>query len=285
MFSLITTLYQPADRVRLNEYLTCIKKNLSNPVILEVVLVIDGEFDKNILPKHEKIHIIDYTATNNRPTFKDMVYYSAQITSHDNKPRKWILSNADIYFPEWNSHKLAELLSIDYSKNFISLTRYNKFNNYTQTQKNTYSGYKFKYDSVEYITMHGEELEGVSTDSWFYSTPLDFPIHTQHVAGNYGAVFNKNTNSYDGFTNLDCNLDIEIGRPGCDQMVNYELSKVRNMINPCLNVVSIHEHSGWSESGSTYTDIEHRGKKYTRGEYHDMMMWEREFRWKGVPFS
>ena len=110
MFSLITTLHQPKNQTRLKEYITCVEKNVSNPIIIEVVLIIEGELDINLLPKHEKIHTITHTDSDNRPTFKDMLYYSEQITNHDSKPRKWILTNADIYFPQWNSHKLAELL-------------------------------------------------------------------------------------------------------------------------------------------------------------------------------
>lgn len=285
MFSLITTLHQPSDQNRWKEFIFCLQKNISNPVINEVVVVVDIDFNTKLLQDIENISVIIHSSNTSRPTFKDMLTYSDEVTRNDNKPRNWILANADIYFPEWNSHKLDELSSLDYSKNCVSLTRYNKFDNYTQKQKNTYNGYKFKYNNIDYITMHGGNLEGVSTDSWFYSTPLNFPIYTDHVTGNYGTVYNDATQSYDGYVNLNCNLDIEIGRPGCDQMVNYELSKVKTMLNPCLSVVSIHEHAGWSESSTTYTNICYKGKNYSREEYHDMMMWEREFRWKSVPYS
>jgi hypothetical protein len=229
-----------------------------------------------------------------------MLMYSEQYSLNQNKEHRWVLANSDIYFPIWNSHKLAELVNLDYKKYNVVLTRYNRTDNYTPEQKKIYTGYKFRYDDVEYTTMWGGEqlvdphtgltglYEGTSIDSWFYTTPLDFEISDSYSTGNDDVQWEDWHPAIGGHRktlNKNINLDIEIGRDACDQMVNYELSKKKILINPCLNVVSIHEHANWSENTGAYVDIKYRGKTYTREEYKHMMINDRNFRWGSVPFT
>lgn len=285
MLNLITTIHTGASDNRLNEYFACLKENASNSLINKIVVIIEQTTVNNPniskLPVHEKINVINHTLSGYRPTFSDIISY---INTQGNG--RWIICNSDIYFPRWNESQLKNLCKIDLQQNIVTLTRYNILESYTGKQKKQYPGYTFIHDNIEYITMHGgDSNEGTSVDSWIIETPIAESLSVDFCAGNRGTVFNEETMSYNMGTNSVCNLDIEIGRPWCDQMVNYELSKIRKLVNPCLNIVSIHKHNNWSEDSDVYNDIKHRGVTYTKDSYMEMMMWQREFRWKSVKFS
>ena len=83
--------------------------------------------------------------------------------------------------------------------------------------------------------------EGSSIDSWIFESPFDFS---------------------------KVNLDIQLGQPECDGMMNYQLSKIRKVTNPCLSIISIHKHKGWYP---WYQNIKFNGKSMNNTEYNLLM--------------
>jgi hypothetical protein len=249
---MITTTFNNINSVRLEETIYSINKNLENNLIekyfilLEVELTNEDEklyhriIDKNInlegkikdefitLLKNEKTEIV-FIRT--RPTYRVIFNFC---NSYRNII--WILSNSDIHFPIWNNDKLKLLLNIDYSKEFFALTRYNIYDELTIFVKNKYTGIIIEKNSIKYKT---QNTDGSSMDSWIFKTPINI----------------KNIN-----------LNFHLGKPECDGRMNFQLSKIRKVINPCLDIISIHKHTSWSEE--PYNKILHEGKIISRQEYN-----------------
>ena len=62
------------------------------------------------------------------------------------------------------------------------------------------------------------------------------------------------------------NLDFEIGKPECDGRMNFQLSKVRKVSNPCLDIISIHNHTNWS--ADNYNKVLYKGEILSRKEFN-----------------
>ena len=84
-------------------------------------------------------------------------------------------------------------------------------------------------------------------------------------------------------TSTNCNYNIELGRIGCDGMMNYQLSKSYSVINPCRDIISIHNH----EQHILYTKdfiIDYQNVKYKYNGFIQMMK-TKGFLLKNIPFS
>jgi len=253
-FNLITTIHDNMNHQRIDDFIYTINHNLNNNLIESITIFFENIFFEddlkivqnneiskykkyissqkiyNIL-KIEKIHLI---LIKKRPTYKIFFDYCNQFNN-----KYWILCNCDIYFPIWNQNKLKKLLTKNYNKSCFVLTRYNIFNELKNKFKNG-NGIVIKHNNIKYKTMHNN---GSSIDSWIFKTP---------------------------FKNIDkINLNIEIGRPECDGMMNYQLSRIRNVFNPCLSIISIHKHINWTNAN--YNMININGEKISRKKYNNIM--------------
>ena len=213
-FNLLTTLNLNCNDQRWSEFMFCVSQNLQNELIKFIYIGIEiDENNQEQLRKRKDISSLNKRVAvhqiKNRPTFTELFTFCNKIKG------LWIISNADIYFPKTNTDKLSILLERDYNKECFVLTRYNILDE----MKEKRDGIDLLYDGLRLRTMHGNNrFEGSSIDSWIFETPFDLS----------GA-----------------NLDIQLGQPGCDGMMNHQLSKIRKVTNPCLSVISIHKHLGW----------------------------------------
>jgi len=250
-FNLLTTLNLNCNDQRWSEFMFCVSQNLQNELIKFIYIGIEiDENNQEQLRKREDISSIDKRVfvhtIKNRPTFAEL------FTFCNNLPGKWIITNADIYFPKSNADKLSLLLERDYNKECFVLTRYNILD---EMKQKTISGVTLLYDDLLLRTMHGNnKYEGSSIDSWIFETPFDFS---------------------------KLNLNIQLGHPGCDGMMNYQLSKIRNVSNPCLSVISIHKHLGWY---NWYNIFEYNGRRMRRWKYNQLMR-SRGHKFSEIKFS
>lgn len=230
MVKLITTLNVNERGCHMEEILYCLEYNMKHPLIDDITIL----FDINDVPDTYNSKIIEHSSDmpveikdtfhtkfisllddndnvffmiiKKRPTYKVIFDYTDKIND------VWILCNADIYYPYDNIDKLRKALTINYDNNFICLTRYDKVINEKNQYTNNDDGHKIQRSNETYITQH---KDGCSIDTWIYKSPI------------------KSNN---------CNYNIELGRLGCDGMMNYQLSKSYSVINPCLDIISIHNH-------------------------------------------
>lgn len=236
-FNLLTTLNFNCNDQRWSEFLFCLSKNLENLLINKIF--IGAEINTSSKTELQRFKYLSSFSKKvfihkikTRPTFKDLFSFC------NKNPAKWILSNCDIYFPKSNADKLNLLLNKDYSAECFVLTRYNILDE----MKAKKDGIDISYNGLKLRTMHGNNIpEGSSIDSWIFETPFDFS---------------------------KLNLNIQLGQPACDGMMNYQLSKIRNVSNPCLSIISIHKHLGWYP---WYDNIEYNGCKIKRQEYDQLM--------------
>jgi len=238
-FNLITTVNNNIVRNRLNEVIFCVQRNTRNHLIKNIFIFVElpekgTELNPNLaqLPKdYPEIKLVEI---NKRPTYKDFFTFCNKYES-----QKWILCNSDIYFPASNIHELNLLLEQDYDKECFVLTRYNVLLELSDEIIKRQDGFIVNIDGYRLRTQH---KTGSSVDSWIFQTPLDISR---------------------------MNLDIESGRPECDGRMNYELSKIRKVSNPCLSVISIHKHHNWSPA--VYNKIDYNGEIFNRRQWNDLM--------------
>lgn len=116
-FILVTSLYNETQSQRVQEYLTCMEKNLSNQHIAHIHVIYQN------VPG-EKSEILDYLVSKNisvdfvsvRPTYGSMFDLINKLYAG----KKVIVSNADIYFNE----TLALLDNYDLTNTFLALSRW-----------------------------------------------------------------------------------------------------------------------------------------------------------------
>lgn len=249
-FNLLTTLNLNCNDQRWRDYIYCISQNLQNKLIDSIFIAIEiDDNNQEHLSKYKEIRSLSKKIfvhkIKNRPTFEELFKFCNQTKG------KWIISNADIYFPKTNTDKLFLLLEKDYNKECFVLTRYNIFDEMKQKMQ----GIDLAYDGLNLITMHGNNRsEGSSVDSWIFEAPFDFS---------------------------EVNFDIQLGQPQCDGMMNYQLSKIRKVTNPCLSVISIHKHKGWYQ---WYQNVKFNGKSMKNKEYNQLMA-EKGHKCKKIKFS
>ena len=232
-FNLLTTLNLNCNDQRWSEFMFCVSQNLQNELIKFIYIGIEiDENNQEQLRKRKDISSISKRVfvhtIKNRPTFAEL------FTFCNNLPGMWIISNADIYFPKTNTDKLSILLERDYNKECFVLTRYNILDEMKQKKE----GIDLLYDD---LLLRTQGLVGGSVDSWIFEAPFDFS---------------------------EVNFDIQLGQPGCDGMMNHQLSKIRKVTNPCLSVISIHKHLGWYH---WYGKVNFNGQLMTNQEYRRLM--------------
>lgn len=267
-FYLITTTYNNMNEIKLKDTLYAVKKNLNHSLIHKYIIL----FEVNDL---EEINYNTFIDKNNKDVFKNKIkpefldllennkielylikkrpnyeFIFKFCNNYDN--RIWILTNSDIFFPVWNTHKLKVLTDLNYNKKCVVLTRYNIMSELTEHIKKKQQGFIHVHNKIKYRTQH---KNGGSIDSWIFKTPFNF---------------NK------------INLDFNLGVPECDGRMNFQLSKIRKVINPCFSIISIHKHVNWSPEG--YNRIEHEGKIYNRKEFNTFMS-KKGLKTLRIPFS
>lgn len=215
-------LYDEKNPLRLEEYITCLKKNLEHPLIDHIYVW----YDKSIRPLKNKISkksksirnikkklnkntvssntellnfLSKYTSRitiaykNGRATFGDMF----RIACEQFPGRKIILSNADIYFNE----TLFALESYDLTNKILALTRWNVLDD----------------NSLLLQDFPGKGAHNpFSQDTWIFKSPL--------FVANADTIF--------------------LGTASCDCGFNFIAKQTKHItvINPCLTIQCCHLH-------------------------------------------
>jgi len=111
MVNLYTSFYQDKDAKRQKELLYCLNKNIENPLIDNIFLIVEGDVK---LPKSDKLIIVN----GNRPTYRNFFdLVNDTVTSVNDIS---IIANTDIYFNE-------TLASLDiHERQCIALSRWDK---------------------------------------------------------------------------------------------------------------------------------------------------------------
>ena len=267
-FNMITTTYNNINSIRLEETIYSINQNLENNLIEKYFILLEVELtnnDKNLYNTYININTdlkgkikdefiiliqnpkIEIYLINNRPTFKTIFNFCNNFNNII-----WILSNSDIHFPNWNNDKLKILLEKNYDVETFVLTRYNIYDDLTDKIKTSQTGIEIVKNNIKYRT---QWIGGASIDSWIFKTPI----------------------------NIDkINLDFDLGKPECDGRMNFQLSQIRKLINPCLDIISIHKHTNWSPV--SYNKILHKGKIYSRKEFNELLN-SQGLKLLSIPFS
>lgn len=211
-FILMIMLYDEQDPVRLEEYITCLEKNLNHPLIDHIYVWYDrgSKSLKNKKLKsikkdtnqttRKKDFILTFLAPyadrvsisykRQRATFGDMF----QIASEQFPGKRIILSNADIYFND----TLFALESYDLTNKILGLTRWNVL------EDNSLWLQDFPIPNP------------FSQDTWIFKAPLFVP--------NADTIF--------------------LGTAACDCGFNFiaKQTKLITIINPCLTIQCCHLH-------------------------------------------
>lgn len=212
-FTLLTTLYNENNPVRCQEYLYCLERNLHNRDIDSVVIFYEKSGTSDYLlarldgKQGIKLEIID-----DKPTFRELFHYSNE---HLND-RNIIIANADIYFDE--EHGLNLIRDYDFSGKIFALTRYNKLAHIEKLLREYPDQHGLARRTGEGL-LRTQHTNGTSIDSWIFSAPIA----------------------------LDFRCYYTMGVVSCDSCLNYQLLKSKlRVFNPCLDMISIHEHNGWT---------------------------------------
>lgn len=244
-YVLLTTLYNETSTERIAEYLKALNHNINNPYIVDIVIFYEGSKRDN-MAKILFNYNIKMVYISKRPTYNDMFTYA-----NDHLPNnRIIITNADIYYDYVQGLNL--LKDVRLKNKFIVLTRYNKINQLAnhRNHKGIIIDHK-RYGKIK--TMHNN---GLSIDTWIFKTPIK----------------------------ADFKSDIRIGIVKCDSRLNYHLlkSKRYTVYNPCIDILSIHEHNDWDPS--KYNMVESKdGIKMPIKEW-DKLCIKNGCRFKGVKF-
>ena len=114
MIRLITSYYKDSDAGRQKEIELCLKNNIKNSVIDEIILLSESKIN---LGENTKVNVISRT----RPTFGDFFKVINDVTKSTDIN---ILTNSDIFFDD----SLSNLNSMDLSNTVLSLLRW-EYNN------------------------------------------------------------------------------------------------------------------------------------------------------------
>jgi len=106
---LITSYYEPINEDRKKEIMFCLEKNNNNPLITEIILMNDREYELEFLENKEKIKQV--IISSERLYFKQAIEYSNNFLNE----KIVILSNSDIFFDETLSLIPSELNEEAYS--------------------------------------------------------------------------------------------------------------------------------------------------------------------------
>ncbi len=124
MIVLITTLHTKCNPIRAEEYKTCLLKNLDNPHIAEVKVLLESKVDddygflQDIHHKKLKIQIVK-----NRPYYADLFAHANEYGSGHIS----VVCNGDIYFDEDSNLQKSNSICLN---EFWTLSRYNESSNF-----------------------------------------------------------------------------------------------------------------------------------------------------------
>lgn len=119
-FVLMTMLYNEKNSRRIQEYITCLERNIKHELIGQIHIFYDKTNDdrKNKLLTHLQKLGVTITYLNSRVTYGDC--FALANTLYPNK--KIIIANADIYF----NNTLYKLVDYDLTGKFLALTRWDE---------------------------------------------------------------------------------------------------------------------------------------------------------------
>ncbi len=156
-FILMVPLYNEKNSFRIDEYISCLEKNMTHSMIKKIHVMYDVSHDddrescllKFILDRNLQVSYID-----RRPTYQD--FFNLADTLYPNQAI--ILSNADIFFNE----TLYSLKNFNLDGKFLALTRYNVLKN----------GVLDLYWLKDQKGMFSKQSAEYSQDVWIFKTPL-----------------------------------------------------------------------------------------------------------------
>lgn len=145
---LITSLYNETNINRLNEFICCLKFNLDNPNIEQIIIYYDISKGKNktleeIFIKYDKIKIIE---TSNRPNY-------LQLAKNIPQNKIGLICNADIIYDD----SLQEIFYFDLTNTIIGLTRWDFIDEKTAIPRRDYIKKKLENPNDTLVK---------STDTW-----------------------------------------------------------------------------------------------------------------------
>lgn len=152
-FVLITSLYHEKQANRVQEYITCLERNLNHPDIELIHVFYDVLGDENpksgplwdFLTTHDRIVIED---VHGRPTFGNCFTAANELYAG----KAVMISNADIYFNE----TLHLIKTLDLTNIFLALTRWNV---------------TAKGGLAPFTGRRGSQYHG-SQDTWIFQSPI-----------------------------------------------------------------------------------------------------------------
>ena len=139
---LITQYYIPKWSERKLEIDECLVNNLNNPLINEIHLFVEKEYNFSWIQDNPNYHKIKLIPTKERLSYKQVFDYSKSLSTND----IIILANSDIYFDD----TLSYINSVDLDNTFLGLTRH-----------------EIKGTELELY-----ERPSVSQDVWIWKLPL-----------------------------------------------------------------------------------------------------------------
>jgi hypothetical protein len=162
-FVLITSLFNEKHEQRAQEYITCLEKNLANPLLTKIHVFYDTGADvtqgtsriRDFLEQHPTIAL---SKIPHRPSFGEL--FSCASTTYPNEIV--LVSNGDIYFNE----TLSALNGLDFSKLFLAIGRWN-------IDANGKMGV-----AMETTRHRGKKISRLaarSQDVWVFKSPTNIP--------------------------------------------------------------------------------------------------------------
>jgi hypothetical protein len=140
-----TQFYIPKDLERKKEVVTCLKNNISNPLINKIYLFGEEDYNFKEILGNINIQKIKYINIGDRLSYKKTFETADKLNSGN---QIFILANSDIYFDE----TLKKLFNFNLKKHFLALTRIEEVNN----GKNIYY-----------------EKDYISQDTWIWQDKLN----------------------------------------------------------------------------------------------------------------
>lgn len=145
-FVLITMLYNEKNKNRIDEYITCLKRNLEHPLIKTIHILYDTTTDSEVTVIKDFLnnHQLPITFINRRGTYQDCF----DLANNHYPNKTIIIANADIYF----NYTLNYLLNYDLTNKFLAVTRWDELSDGT-------------------LKLFGHHVSDTQ-DAWIFKTPL-----------------------------------------------------------------------------------------------------------------
>lgn len=194
-FIVVTSLYNESKPQRVQEYLTCLEKNLNHPRIAHIHVVYEYVPDeRSVLLDYLFSKNISVELVSSRPSYG----FVFDLVNRLYSGKKIILSNADIYFNE----TLNLLDDYDLTNKFLALTRWN-------------------VNADGSLTPYFTTKTMYSQDTWIFKAPLKRLDDESMLLGTCGC---DNRLAYQAFV-----AGLKVLNPcGSIQCCHLHVSKIRN---------------------------------------------------------